>query len=201
MSRRRTRWIGLAALALAGIGGCPAPPVVAPQVSTSSTYVPAKAAPSAPDDAWPPPVALTRSEYDHRLFQAFALCELFDLGRLDGRWSVSSPSPGVSAPGVSAPEVWICDGHIRWRNEIGLVNDICITRVTKVPNGLNCEAAWHEDWHDPGDAGGLYVRIREVDGRLIVDASSWDGEPTQFFPFFTLIRASPESGRQACPFD
>jgi hypothetical protein len=183
-------------LALAGTGGCAAPPAVAAQASTSPTAAHTQQVASASDVAWPPPVALSRSEYDHRLFQAFALCEMFDLGRLDGRWTVSSPSPGVSAP-----EVWICDGHIRWRHENGLVNDICITRIAKVPNGLNCEAAWHEDWHEPGDAGGLYVRLREVDGRLIVDASSWDVEPTQFSPFFTLTRASPESGHQSCPFE
>jgi hypothetical protein len=69
--------------------------------------------------AWPPPAALTRGEYEQHLSEASARCEQFDLGPLDGHWIVvdSRPYPAVG-------EVWMCDGHIRWRGETGRTSDI-----------------------------------------------------------------------------
>jgi len=145
---------------------------------------------------WPPPGALSPSDYHKRLFEAFARCGQFDLGRLDGQWAVSD-----SAEFLKVREVWICDGHIRWRDELGLINDICISQIAKVPGGLNVEGAWHEDWHDLGDAKGIYIRLRESTRDLSVEASAWDDAPTELSRLFTLVRSGVASGPQVCPFE
>lgn len=76
-----------------------------------------------------------------------------------------------------------------------------MTGVSPAPGGLTGEAVWHEDWNDPGDASGIYLRLREANGSLIVEASSWNEAPGEVWKFFTLVRSGDAKGRQVCPFD
>ena len=120
--------------------------------------------------------------YRLRLFTAFNECGKHDLGTLDGQWTTLNPP---------TREVWLCDGHIRWLDH-GLVNDICISGQTAVNGGIDAEGAWHEDWHDPGDASGLDLYLREQREGLSVEAADWE-EPGNTFQFF-LLKRKPDSG-------
>lgn len=195
--RMRIRSATVATWALTALVACQAAPSTPPpRVVSPASMESAPRATAAAPAPWPPPVALTRGEYDKRLSEASFRCEEFDLGELEGRYVVadSRPYPGVG-------EVWMCDGHIRWRLETGQISDICLSRTAQVPGGLNAEGTWHEDFHDLGDASGLYVRLREFDQRLLVDVSAWDDSPAEFSPFFSLARLDSAKGREHCPFE
>lgn len=188
---------------LAGVGicflalgtSCATPPTRAPAPPAGASETRGTHA-DAVTTQWPPLAPLGRNDYDLRLREALLRCGQVDVARLDGAWTASGPGEFASIA-----EVWICEGHIRWRNQIGLVNDICMSQVTEVPDGFNGEGVWHEDWHDPGDASGLYVRIRESSGTLFVEASPWDDDPGKLSPFFTLRRSGSTNGRYACPIE
>ena len=195
----RTRF-GLAccaAWALTTAMACQATPSPAPTTTTTPPRraATAKVTPVGARSPWPPREPLNRSDYEKRLFEAFTRCQQFDLERLDGRWTVSESR---ALPAGSA--VWICQGHIRWRDSIELINDICISQLAELPEGLHAEGVWHEDWHDPGDASGLYIRLRESNGHLIVDVSPWDEAP-EVVTLFTLLRAGAAQAHEACPFE
>ena len=181
---------------LTDLVGCQATPSVALRVVSSERTELVERTTAVTPAPWPPPVALTRSEYEERLSEASAHCEQSDLGRLDGRWIVvdSRPYPAVG-------EVWMCEGHIRWRGGAGPVNDICMSRTVEVPGGLNAEGTWHEDLQHPADASGLYVRVRESDERLLVDVAPWDVAPVEFSEFFSLVRLDGAKEHEPCPFE
>jgi hypothetical protein len=194
LSRMRIGSVAVSTWALAAVVACQATPSAAPPVAAPARLEPVGGTAAVAPAQWPPTVALTRSEYEKRLSEASAQCEQFDLGALDGHWIVvdSRPYPAVG-------EVWMCDGHIRWRGETGQINDICMSRAAQVPGGLNAEGTWQEDLHHPEDASGLYVRLRKSDERLRVDVSSWDAAPSEFSTFFSLVRLDTANGHEACP--
>lgn len=66
---------------------------------------------------------LSRAEYDQRLVAAFEECERHPLPKLDGHW--------IDTASAQTPDVWICEGHIRWKSEYGLLSDICFSRVVR----------------------------------------------------------------------
>jgi hypothetical protein len=176
---------------LASSGCQPQPkPSSSPASSTavaSATTLEAPAPPPKP----PPPLEHGSNEYDERLFGAFKECGWHDLGKLDGRWfDVTSP----------ATDVWICAGHIRWTHVA--LTDLCISKTTVVEGGLDAEAVWHEDWHDPGDASGLYLYLRERADELSVEAADWE-TPHERFSFFALKRNPSPADRpkMRCPLE
>jgi len=181
-------------LALTALVACQATPHAALQVASPRPAASLVSARAVAPVSWPPPAALTHSEYEERLTEASARCEQFDLGPLEGHWIVvdSQPYPAVG-------EVWMCDGHIRWRGETGRINDICMSRAAEVPGGLNAEGTWHEDSQAAGNASGLYVRLREADEQLLVEVSPWDAAPREFSTFFSLVRVDAAKGREHCP--
>lgn len=181
----------VSALAAISLVACQATPSAARRVESSGRAASVERSTPLAPAPWPSPVALTHGEYEERLAEDSIQCEQSDLGRLDGQWIVLD-SPRY--PAVS--EVWMCQGHIRWRGDMGHLNDICMSRLAEVPGGLNAEGTWHEDFRD---ASGLYVRLREADQRLIVAVSAWDAAPPTFSTFFSLVRSESAQGYQPCP--
>lgn len=189
----RVESVVVLALAPITLVACQATPGAARQAAFSAHAEPVERTTAVAPAPWPSLVALTHGEYEKRLAEDSIQCEQSDLGRLDGQWIVLD-SPRY--PAVS--EVWMCQGHIRWRGDMRHLNDICMSRLAEVPGGLNAEGTWHEDFHD---ASGLYVRLREADQRLIVDVSTWDAAPPTFSTFFSLVRSDSAQGYQPCPLE
>ena len=128
---------------------------------------------------------------ESRLFDAFIQCGRHDLGVLDGRWVSTEPKPR---------DVWLCEGHIRWMSDVPLVSDVCLSEIRPVRGGLDAEGTWHEDWHDPGDAAGLSLRLRGDDQNLSIEVADWENDK-EWARFFQLRRA-PAAGagpNMACP--
>jgi hypothetical protein len=139
----------------------------------------------------PPAVDRRGAEYRSRLFAAFAACGQHDLGNLDGHWM---------AVGSKLKDVWICDGTIRFRQEWGGLSDVCISSIRRRSDGIDAEAAYHEDIDDPGDASGAYLYFSHRGDHVAIEMEFWD-EPGTRSDFLVLERKREPSDapNMKCP--
>jgi len=148
-------------------------------------------APAPPPASSPPSRSMKHDDIKRRLFAAFEQCGRHPLPKFDGHWVNSTPL---------GRDVWFCEGRIRWRTQFGGTMDICISKVTPVTGGMDVEGVWHEDLHDPGDASGVHLQIRDREGGLSVEMASFE-EPSNRSPFLLLERKPDPADRpgMSCP--
>lgn len=79
-----------------------------------------------------------------------------------------------------------------------MVSEICLTKLNVLADGLDAESVLHEDLHDPGDASGVHLHVREREGRLSVELATWE-DPSSRTQFFTLERSPGAASRPGMP--
>lgn len=174
------RTFDILALAVAiAIAACQPPPPTLSPAAQPTAPVPSGPVASTPIAPLTKALQYGTDAYLERLFAAFRECGRHEVPKFDGHWLNSESAER---------DIWICEGRIRWQAGWGRVSDICFSRISVVAGGFDAEGTWHEDLHDPGDASGLALYVRQREGRLVIDVADWE-DPTHIQRFFTLERA------------